>query len=213
MDRYCRGCKYQGFEENDKNEIWGFCVSKEAEPRKVAAEWENYIHRDAIKFGYQKKKKTIEENKVPSCQLVQAGYNELYGKHCPYFEKEKVLNKEEVAKAIQEVIEAPSIAPGRDEAIARLRELGILDDDGNVTPAYKDILIARKEPFAGIAVIGYAKDAHRYIASHTDKEKYVLVSSTSDVLGRSFIGYVIVSEFNNRISHLVEEVANRIIRV
>lgn len=57
-----------------------------------------------------------------------------------------VLNKEEVAKAVQEVIEAPSIVLERDEAIASLKELGVLDDVGNVTPAYKDILIARKEP-------------------------------------------------------------------
>lgn len=88
MDKYCRGCKYQGFEENDTNEIWGYCTSKEAEPRKVAAKWANYIHRDAIKLGYQKKRKTIGDSKVPSCQLVQAGYSELYGKHCPYFEEE-----------------------------------------------------------------------------------------------------------------------------
>ena len=124
-----------------------------------------------------------------------------------------MLDKGKVAKAIQEVIEAPSVASKRDEAFAQLRELGILDDVGNVTPAYKDILVARKEPLAGIAVIGYAKDARRYIASCTDKEKYVPVSSTTDVFGRRFSSYVIVSEFNNRISHLEEEVANRLIRV
>ncbi len=86
MDRYCEGCKYRGFEENDPNEIWGFCLSKQEDLRKVAKDYDNWISRDSIRLGFKKKVISIDEDKVPSCQLVQSAYMKLRDIHCPFYE-------------------------------------------------------------------------------------------------------------------------------
>jgi hypothetical protein len=85
MDKRCTNCIHRGYVEN--NPAWGFCTNENSEIRTVSVEWLNYIHRDSIRLGFEKKLTTIPEGNSPSCQLVQAGFSELYGKLCPYYKE------------------------------------------------------------------------------------------------------------------------------
>ena len=82
MEKRCLDCTYKVYEARNPN--WPFCSCVEKELREYAQEWDNHIHRYSIKFGLYEELKTIAEDKIPSCQLVQAAYSELYGKQCPY---------------------------------------------------------------------------------------------------------------------------------
>ena len=83
MDKRCGNCIHKGYRENDKNETWGFCLCKDEDLRQVACDWLNHINRYSIKFGVKEKYKQFPKDNVPSCQLVQASYQELYGISCP----------------------------------------------------------------------------------------------------------------------------------
>lgn len=85
MDKRCTNCIHRGYVEN--NPAWGFCTNENSEIRIVSAQWLNYIHRNSIKFGFEKKLKAIPEGSSPSCQLVQTGFSELCGKLCPYYKE------------------------------------------------------------------------------------------------------------------------------
>ena len=88
MDKYCRGCKHQAFENNDRDEIWGFCLCKKEGLRGTTIDYDNEVSSYVIGKGWVGKLKSLEKDKFPSCQLVQSAYSEKYGKHCPYFEEE-----------------------------------------------------------------------------------------------------------------------------
>lgn len=83
MDKRCGNCIHKGYQENDKNKTWGFCLCKDEDLRQVACDWLNHINRYSIKFSTEEKYKQFPKNEVPSCQLVQASYNELRGISCP----------------------------------------------------------------------------------------------------------------------------------
>ena len=78
MEKRCKDCIYKGYEEQDKRRVWPFCTNQNEDLRKVANEW-------AIKIDSTKKRDKLPEEVKPSCQLVQAGYSELYNKVCPYY--------------------------------------------------------------------------------------------------------------------------------
>lgn len=85
MDKRCKDCQYKGYAEHDTNETWPFCLCADEDLRQVACEWLNYINRYSIKFGVKEKYKHFPKENVPSCQLVQASYQELYSKSCPNY--------------------------------------------------------------------------------------------------------------------------------
>ena len=89
MDKRWGNCIHKGYQENDKNETWGFCLCKDEDLRQVACDWLNHINRHSIKFGVEEKYKQFPKNEAPSCQLVQSSYSELRGISCP---KLKELN-------------------------------------------------------------------------------------------------------------------------
>jgi hypothetical protein len=88
MDKRCKNCIYKGYQENDTQEAWPFCMCKDEDLRKKAAEYWNYIHRYSIRYGVEHKIKEFPKENVPSCQMVQAAYSELYGTSCPNIKEE-----------------------------------------------------------------------------------------------------------------------------
>lgn len=89
MDKRCKNCIHKGYQENDKNETWGFCLCKDKKLRQTTCEWLNHINRYSIKLGVKEKYKEFPKDNVPSCQLVQASYQELYGISCPHLKELK----------------------------------------------------------------------------------------------------------------------------
>jgi hypothetical protein len=49
------------------------------------AEYCNHIHKYSIRYGVEHKIKEFPKENVPSCQMVQAAYSELYGINCPNY--------------------------------------------------------------------------------------------------------------------------------
>ena len=75
MDKRCGTCKYKAYLANDMFHTYPFCTCEEAQL--VGWEWHAKIHRiPALKEH--------RDNKRLACMMIQTGYNELYGKSCPY---------------------------------------------------------------------------------------------------------------------------------
>ncbi len=91
MDKRCKNCIYKGYQENDPQERWPFCMNKDEDLRKKAAEYWNLIHKYSIRYGVEHKIKIFPEDSSPCCQMVQAAYSELYGTTCPHQKEFKVL--------------------------------------------------------------------------------------------------------------------------
>jgi hypothetical protein len=85
MDKRCKDCIYKGYQENDPQEVWPFCMCKDEDLRKKTAEYWNHIHKYSIRYGVEHKIKEFPKENVPSCQMVQAAYSELYGTTCPNY--------------------------------------------------------------------------------------------------------------------------------
>ena len=88
MDRHCDNCIHRGYVVNHPN--WCFCMNdKDQEIKEVATEWLNHINRLQIRLGLEKTLKSFPKGQLPSGQLVQTGFYELYGKHCSYHKVSK----------------------------------------------------------------------------------------------------------------------------
>ena len=79
MDRYCKGCVYQTFEDT-KN--WGFCSCSEV-PKGKQVKLNPHRNKE---FDISDNYPTIalskmRENSIPSCMLVQS----FYDGNCPWF--------------------------------------------------------------------------------------------------------------------------------
>ena len=86
MDRRCKDCIHKGYQENDLNKVWPFCTCKEEDLRTKLAEFWNYAHKYSIRSGMEHKLKEFPDESILSCQMVQAGYSEIYGTTCPNYE-------------------------------------------------------------------------------------------------------------------------------
>ena len=85
MDRHCKDCIHKGYQENDLNKVWPFCTCKDKDLRVKLAEFWNYAHKYSIRSGIEHKLKEFPEESILSCQMVQAGYSEIYGTTCPNY--------------------------------------------------------------------------------------------------------------------------------
>jgi hypothetical protein len=85
MDKRCKDCIYKGYQENDPQEVWPFCMCKDKDLRIKLPDFWNYVHRYSLRYGLEHKIEKFPDESVLSCQMVQAGYNELYGTTCPHY--------------------------------------------------------------------------------------------------------------------------------
>ena len=54
MDKRCKDCKYKVYEENDVNEVWGFCSCMDKELREITNKHRKELNKYSAKYGLVK---------------------------------------------------------------------------------------------------------------------------------------------------------------
>ena len=81
MDKYCKGCKYQGFRNDDQFETYGFCLNKNHQTVKFWKEVEECTYKflNGLSFYKPDIENYIKERYL-SCLMAQS----VYEGNCPY---------------------------------------------------------------------------------------------------------------------------------
>ena len=82
MDKHCKDCKYKVYEENDVNEVWGFCSCMNKELRDITNKYRKELNKYSTKYSLIKNSDSMPDNVFPSCQMVQSAYYEICDCYC-----------------------------------------------------------------------------------------------------------------------------------
>lgn len=88
MEKRCKDCTYKVYEENDVNELWGFCSCMDKELRDITNKHRKELNKYSDKYGYIKNGDKMPDNVLPSCQMVQSVYYELCDCYCNNYKSE-----------------------------------------------------------------------------------------------------------------------------
>ena len=85
MDKRCKDCKYKVYIDNDINEVWGFCSCMDKDLRDITNKYHKELNKYSAKYGIAKDSNNMQDNFLPSCQMIQSAYYEMYDCYCNHY--------------------------------------------------------------------------------------------------------------------------------